>query len=137
MHELFWEKERLRYFKYHSIFYNSIFAIYIFANSIMPQACFCVADCQDNIQSINTKRRIQFHNRCSVGQCESCDIEDAQAVKAFSSSSPNFEIEPFCTTSKVICPPDFQPAKNSIHICYNLISKFAIATYLKYSAFLL
>lgn len=131
------EEERLKYFKNYNIVYASIFAIYIFANSIMAHACVCGAVCQNGIQGVNTKIFFQFHNRCSVGQCESCDIEDAQTVKAPNSSPSKLSIELFCTNYRIIYSSDFQPDKNSIHISCDPIFDFSKSAYLENSALLL
>lgn len=65
------------------LFFIQFLIIGLFATSLVPQACFCGEACLHDLQG-KTKARLSllFHTRCSGTQCESCNFEDVQTLKA-------------------------------------------------------
>jgi hypothetical protein len=77
------EKNLLRNVKIFRLFFVQFLIIGLFANSLVPQACFCGEACLHGLQG-KTKARLSFlfHTRCSGTQCKSCNFEDVQSLKA-------------------------------------------------------
>ena len=77
------EKNLLRNVKIFRLFFVQFLIIGLFANSLVPQACFCGEACLHGLQD-ETKERLSFlfHTRCSGTQCTSCNFEDVQSLKA-------------------------------------------------------
>ena len=65
------------------LFFVQFLIIGLFANSLLPQACFCGEACLHGLQG-TTKARLSFlfHARCSGTQCKSCNLEDVKTLKA-------------------------------------------------------
>ena len=65
------------------LFFVQFLIIGFFANSLLPQACFCGKAC---LQGLQGKARpsiiFLFHTRCLGTQCKSCNLEDIQTFKA-------------------------------------------------------
>jgi hypothetical protein len=55
----------------------------LFANSLLPQACFCGEACLHGLQvKAKVGPSFRFHARCLGTQCKSCYLEDAQTLYA-------------------------------------------------------
>ena len=77
------EKNLLRNVKIFRLFFVQFLLIGLFANSLLPQACFCGEACLHGLQGkARASLSFLFHNRCSGTQCKSCNFEDIQTIKA-------------------------------------------------------
>jgi hypothetical protein len=77
------EKNLLRNVKIFRLFFVQFLLIGLFANSLLPQACFCGEACLHGIQdTAKASLSFLFHNRCPGTQCKSCNFEDVQTLKA-------------------------------------------------------
>ena len=77
------EKNTLRNVKIFRLFFVQFLLIGLFANSLLPQACFCGEACLHGLQGkAKASLSFLFHNRCSGTQCKSCNFEDVQTLKA-------------------------------------------------------
>ena len=76
------EKNLLRNVKIFRLFFVQFLIMGLFANSLLPQACFCGEACLHGLQgTANDRHSIPFHNRCAGTQCTSCNVEDVQTIK--------------------------------------------------------
>ena len=76
------EKNLLRNVKIFRLFFIQFLIMGLFANSLLPQACFCGEACLHGLQgTANDRQSIPFHNRCAGTQCASCNVEDVQTIK--------------------------------------------------------
>ena len=76
------EKNLLRNVKIFRLFFVQFLIMGLFANSLLPQACFCGEACLHGLQgTANDRQSIPFHNRCSGTQCTSCNVVDVQTIK--------------------------------------------------------
>jgi hypothetical protein len=76
------EKNLLRNVKIFRLFFIQFLIIGLFANSLLPQACFCGEACLHGLQgTANDRQSIPFHNRCAGTHCTSCNVEDVQTIK--------------------------------------------------------
>ena len=76
------EKNLLRSVKIFRLFFVQFLIVCLFANSLLPQACFCGEACLHGLQgTANDRQSIPFHNRCAGTQCTSCNVEDVQTIK--------------------------------------------------------
>ena len=76
------EKNLLRNVKIFRLFFVQFLIMGLFANSLLPQACFCGEACLHGLQgTANDRQSIPFHNRCAGTQCTSCNVEDLQTIK--------------------------------------------------------
>ncbi len=77
------EKNLLRYVNIFRLFFIKFLIIGLFANSLLPQACFCGEACRHGLQGKETAGLIfLFHNRCSGTHCKSCNFEEIQTLRA-------------------------------------------------------
>ena len=77
------EKNLLRNVKIFRLFFVQFLIIGFFANSLLPQACFCGEACLHSLQGTARARlNFPFHARCSGTQCKSCNLEDVETFKA-------------------------------------------------------
>jgi len=77
------EKNLLRNVKIFRLFFVQFLLLGLFANSLLPQACFCGEACLHGLQGkAKASLSFLFHNRCSGTQCKSCNFEDVQTLKA-------------------------------------------------------
>jgi hypothetical protein len=77
------EKILLRNVKIFRQFFVQFLIIGLFANSLLPHACFCGEDCLHGLQGTAKARPyFLFHARCSGTQCKSCNLEDVKTLKA-------------------------------------------------------
>ena len=73
------EKNLLRSGKIFRLFFVKFLIIGLFANSLLPQACFCGEACLHGLQGeAKARKNFLFHNRCSGTQCKSCNFEDGE-----------------------------------------------------------
>jgi len=90
----------LRNLKIFRLFFVQFLIIGLFANSLLPQACFCGKAC---LHSLQGKERpsisFLFHTRCLGTQCKSCNLEDIQTLKASNAAHSAAKIEIFATPS--------------------------------------
>ena len=72
----------LRNVKSFRLFFAKFLVIGFFANSLLPQACFCGEACWPRLQ-VKAKASLSFifHVRCLGTQCKSCNSENAQTHK--------------------------------------------------------
>ena len=71
------------------LFFVQFLIIGFFANSMLPQACFCGKACLHGLQGKARPSIIfLFHTRCLGTQCKSCNLEDIQTFKA-SNATPS------------------------------------------------
>ena len=77
------EMNLLKNVKIFRLFFVQFLIIGLFANSLLPQACFCGEACLHGLQG-KTKARLSFlfHARCPGTQCKSCNLEDVKTLKA-------------------------------------------------------
>src|SRR5210317_2522904 len=77
------EKILLRNIKILKLLFVQFLIIGLFANSLLPQACFCGEACLHGLQGTAKARpNSLFHARCSGTQCRSCNLEDVKTLKA-------------------------------------------------------
>ena len=77
------KKKLLRNKKIFGLFFVQFLLIGLFANSLVPQACFCGEACLHGLQGTAKARpNSLFHARCSGTQCKSCNLEDVKTLKA-------------------------------------------------------
>jgi hypothetical protein len=83
------EKNLLRSAQILKLFFVQFLILGLFANSLLPQACFCGRACLHGLQD-KAKARLSllFHTRCSGTQCKSCNFEDVQTLKALNAVHP-------------------------------------------------
>jgi hypothetical protein len=83
------EKILLRNLRILRIFLALFLILGIFVNSVMAEACFCGEACLHSLQNkAKTRSSFPFHNRCSGGNCKSCNLEYGQTLKAKNLSTP-------------------------------------------------
>jgi len=76
------EKNLLRNVKMLRLFFVQFLIMGLFANSLLPQACFCGEACLHGLQgTAKARQSFPFHNRCPGTQCKSCNVEDVQTIK--------------------------------------------------------
>ena len=76
------EKNLLRNEKIFRLFFVQFLIIGLFADSLLPQACFCGEACLHGLQgTVKARPNFLFHARCSGTQCQSCNLEDVKNFK--------------------------------------------------------
>jgi len=113
------EKNLLRNKKIFRLFFVQFLLIGLFANSLVPQACFCGEACLHGLQG-KTKARpsFLFHTRCSGIQCKSCNFEDAQSLKASSAAHSTEKLKTLNTPFILSNFSDYQINVNFIKIFF-------------------
>ena len=92
----------------------------LFANSLLPQACFCGDACRHGPQgTAQAGQSFPFHNRCSENQCTSCNVEDAQRIKLSNSAPPTAKLDIFNSPPILFNFSDYQPNVNFIRIFFS------------------
>ena len=75
----------------------------ICTNSVMGEACLCGQACRHRLQSkLGAGVNSSFHMRCCGTNCNSCNIEKGQTLKAANTSTPTGGVKIFDTTH-IIC----------------------------------
>ena len=81
------EKILLRNVKIFRQFFVQFLILGLFANSLLPQACFCGEACLHGLQGTAKARpNSLFHVRCSGTQCKSCNLEDVKTLKVLNTA---------------------------------------------------
>ena len=95
------KENQLRNGKIFRLFFVQFLIIGFFADSLLPQACFCGEACRHGFQgSANTRPNFLFHARCSGTQCKSCNFEDVKTLKA--SNAAHSEGQPKTNNARFI-----------------------------------
>jgi hypothetical protein len=86
----------LRNAKTFRLLFIKFLIIGFFANSLLPQACFCGEACSNGLQG-KTKVGLSFlfHSRCPGNQCKSCNFEDLQTLKISNTAHLTPELKTF------------------------------------------
>jgi hypothetical protein len=136
------EKNLLRNVKIFRLFFVQFLIIGLFANSLVPQACFCGEACLHGLQG-KTKARLSFlfHTRCSGTQCKSCNLEDVQTFKVSNAGHLTAKLETLNTPFILFNFSNYQFNINFIKIFFSRLNKYVKAqsppTYLKNLSLLL
>jgi len=119
------EKNLLRNVKIFRLFFVQFLIIGFFANSLLPQACFCGEACLHGLQG-KTKASLSFlfHNRCSGTQCKSCNFEDAQTLKASNAAHSTGQPKTLNTPFILSNFSDYQSNINFIKIFFSRLNKY-------------
>jgi hypothetical protein len=96
-----------------------------FANSLLPQACFCGVGCPNGLQDkAKAKVSFLFHNRCPGTQCKSCNFEDLQTLKASNTTHSKAELKTLNTLFIFSNFSDYQSNINFISIFFSPVIKY-------------
>ena len=119
------EKNLLRNVKIFRLFFVQFLIIGLFANSLVPQACFCGEACLHGLQG-KTKVRLSFlfHNRCLSTQCKSCNFEDLQSLKASNAACTTEQLKSLNTTFILSYFSNYQFNINLITIFFSRLNKY-------------
>ena len=119
------EKNLLRNVKIFRLFFVHFLIIGLFANSLVPQACFCEEACLHGLQG-KTKARLNFlfHTRCSGTQCKSCNLEEVQTLKASNAAHSAEKLKTFNTPFILSEFLDYQFNINFIKIFFSRSNKY-------------
>ena len=110
----------LRNVKIFRLFFIKFLIIGLFANSLLPQACFCGDACRHGPQgTAQAGQSFPFHNRCSENQCTSCNVEDAQRIKLSNSAPPTAKLDIFNSPPILFIFSDYQPHVNFLRIFFS------------------
>ncbi len=86
----------------------------IWTNSVMSEACLCGQDCRHSLQSkIEAGVNSSFHMRCCGTNCNSCNIEKGQSLKAANTFKPTGNVKVSNTTHTISVFVDY-PATSHI-----------------------
>ena len=120
------EKNPLRNVKIIRLFFVQFLIIGLFANSLLPQACFCGEACLHGLQG-KTKARLSFlfHARCSGTQCKSCNLEDVQTLKASNAAHSTEKLKTLNTTFILSNFSNYQFNINLITSFFSRLNKYA------------
>jgi len=79
----------------------------ICSNSVMGEVCLCGQSCRHNLQGkLEAGLTSSFHMRCGTN-CNSCNIEKGQNLKAANSYTPTGIVKIFDTTHIIIVLVDY------------------------------
>jgi len=136
------EKNLLRNVKIFRLFFVQFLLIVLFANSLLPQACFCGEACLHGLQGkAKASLSFLFHNRCSGTQCKSCNFEDVQTLKASNAARAAEQLKTLNTTFILSNFSNYQFNINLITIFFSCLNKYvkvqSSATYLQNLSLLL
>ena len=113
------ENNLLRNLKIFSLFFVHFLIIGFFANSLLPQACFCGKACLHGLQGKARPSIIfLFHTRCLGTQCKSCNLEDIQTFKASNATHSTVKTGMPVTPSILFNLSDYQSDINLIKIVF-------------------
>ncbi len=120
------EKNLLRNVKIFRLFFVQFLIIGLFANSLLPQACFCGEACLHGLQGkAKASLSFLFHNRCSGTQCKSCNFEDVQTLKASNAAHSTEKLKTLNTPFILFDFSDYQSNINFIKIFFSRLNKYA------------
>jgi hypothetical protein len=109
------EKNLLRNVKKFRFFFVQLLIMGIFANSLLPQACFCGEACLHGLQGkAKTSLNFIFHSRCSGSQCNSCNSEDGQTIRALNAAHSAAKIKTFNSPFILLAFADYRSNINPI-----------------------
>ena len=119
------ENNLLKNVKIFRFFFVQFLIIGLFANSFLPQACFCGEACLHSLQGeAKTSLSFIFHSRCSGSHCKSCNFEDGQTLKASSAEYSKAKLKTLNSTFILFDFSDYQPAINFIKIFFSHLNKY-------------
>ena len=136
------EKNLMRNVKIFRLFFVQFLIIGLFANSLLPQACFCGEACLHGLQgTVKARPNFLFHARCSGTQCKSCNLEDVQTLKASNAAHSTEQLKTLNTPFILSNFSDHQFNINFITIFSSRLNKYlkvqSSPTYLQNLSFLL
>jgi len=119
------EKNLMRNVKIFRLIFVQFLIIGLFANSLLPQACFCGEACLHGLQG-KAKARLSFlfHARCSGTQCKSCNLEDVQTLKASNTAHSTEKLKTLNTPFVLSNFSDYQFNINFIKIFFSRLNKY-------------
>jgi len=92
----------------------------IWTNSVMGEACLCGQACRHSLQSkLGAGLNSSFHMRCCGTNCNSCNMEKGQTLKAANTSTPTGGAKILDTTHIIFELADY-PAS------INVLKNFAV-----------
>ena len=120
------KKKLLRNKKIFRLFFVQFLLIGLFANSVVPQACFCGEACLHGLQGTAKARpNSLFHARCSGTQCKSCNFEDVQTLKASNAARATEQLKTLSTPFILSNFSNYQFNINLITILFSHLNKYA------------
>jgi hypothetical protein len=126
------EKNLLRNVNRFRLFFIQFLIMGLFANSLLPQACFCGEACLHGLQdTANDRQRIPFHNRCSGTQCTSCNVEDGQTIKLSKAAHSTVKLK---TLNAPLILSNFSDHQFNINLITILFSRLYKYTKVQFSA---
>jgi len=136
------EKNLLRNVKIFRLFFVQFLIIGFFANSLLPQACFCGEACLHGLQGTTKARsNFLFHARCSGTQCKSCNLEDVKTLKASNAANSTEKLKTRNTPFILSNFSNYQFNINLITIFFSRLNKYvrvqSSTTYLQNRSLLL
>jgi hypothetical protein len=109
----------LRNLKIFRLFFVQFLIIGLFANSLLPQACFCGKACLHGLQGkARSSISFLFHTRCLGTQCKSCNLEGIQTLKASNGAHSITKTEIPVTPSILFNLSDYQSNIDLIKISF-------------------
>jgi len=119
------EKNLLRSVKIFRLFFVQFLIMCLFANSLLPQACFCGEACLHGLQgTANDRQSIPFHNRCAGTQCTSCNVEDVQTIKLSKDANSTVKLKTLNAPLILLNFSDHQFNINFIKIFSSRLNKY-------------
>ena len=119
------EKNLLRNVKIFRLFFVQFLLIGLFANSLLPQACFCGEACLHGLEGkAKASLSFLFHNRCSGTQCKSCNFEDVQTLKASNAARATEQLKTLNTIFILSNFSNYQFNINLITIFFSRLNKY-------------
>ena len=119
------KKKLLRNKKIFRLFFVQFLLIGLFANSLVPQACFCGEACLHGLQGkAKASLSFLFHNRCSGTQCKSCNFEDVQTLKASNAARATEQLKTLNTPFILSNFSNYQFNINLITIFFSRLNKY-------------
>lgn len=119
------EKILLRNVKIFRQFFVQFLIIGLFANSLLPQACFCGEACLHGLQGTAKARpNFLFHARCSGTQCKSCNLEDVKTFKASNAAHSTEQLKTLDTPFILSNFSNYQFNINLITILFSRLNKY-------------
>jgi hypothetical protein len=119
------EKNLLRNVEIFRLFFVQFLLIGLFANSLLPQACFCGEACLHGLQGkAKASLTFLFHNRCSGTQCKSCNFEDVQTLKASNAARATEQLKTLNTPFMLSNFSNYQFNINLITIFFSRLNKY-------------
>jgi hypothetical protein len=119
------EKILLRNIKILKLLFVQFLIIGLFANSLLPQACFCGEACLHGLQGTAKARpNSLFHARCSGTQCKSCNLEDVKTLKASNAAHSTEQLKTLDTPLILSNFSNYQFNINLITIFFSRLNKY-------------